>query len=185
MAKIALTYRNENNIICTEIVDTNTSRYQELTERVFTSNQVFLSSQVVDENTNIGVVSRKKILRYATEKNSYREKEIEYRMEKSEDGTEVPRFIDFKPFLIMGLTIDKAATQEGDRLKFNVGSNGEIIPLDINQMKAFRYVMRILQPFNATLLTEDDDEDSLDTDDSSNSSSEEQKGFDHGHNNMH
>lgn len=163
MAKIALTYRNEQNIICTEVVDTEAPRYKELTESVFMSDHVFLSSKKVDDETEVGIISRKKTLRYSDRnRNNYREQEIEYQMEKLGDGTEVPRFVNFKPFTIMGLKIENAPTQDGDLLMINYGPDGQIIPKDVKEVRALRYTLKLLQVFNNTLLNDDgDDEDNL------------------------
>ncbi|MCC4370525.1 hypothetical protein LMB49_03820 [Limosilactobacillus reuteri] len=160
MTKIALTYRNERNIVCTEVVDTEAPRYLELTESIFTSNQTFLSSKKVSDDAKVGVTSRKRILRYSDQRShKYREKDITYRMEKLEDGTEIPRFVNFKPFNVLGITVHNAPTQDGDLLMINISSDGNYIPRDPDKVKALRYVLRLLQSFNNALMNEDGEDD--------------------------
>ncbi len=58
----------------------------------------------VDDETEVGIISRKKTLRYSDRnRNNYREQEIEYQMEKLGDGTEVPRFVNFKTIYNYGI----------------------------------------------------------------------------------
>ena len=68
-------------------------------------------------------------------------------MEKLGDGTEVPRFVNFKPFTIMGLKIENAPTQDGDLLMINYGPDGQIIPKDVKEVRALRYTLKLLQSF--------------------------------------
>lgn len=114
-----------------------------------------ITGKYVDNSTQLGLVGKGKKLRIRKGKTVYTDEQVNYEIK---DGS--VRFIDFKPFIVLGYSINKRDTDDGDLLEVDLKKD-KFAPVDPRETKDITYLLRAIQHFNSELLEEaenDDDE---------------------------
>lgn len=158
----------DTKLIRREVLNTDSDEFKVAVSYVSDPDFPNITGKFVNSETPVGLVGRAKRLRIRKGKTVYTNEQINYEIK---DGS--VRFIGFKPFIVLGFTIDKRETDDGDLLEVDL-KKSKFAPVDPRETKDIAYLLRSVQRFNADLLEESDtDDDDFDSDDSDESGSDD------------
>lgn len=160
----------DTKLIRREVLNTDSDEFKVAVSYVSDPDFPNITGKFVDSDTPVGLVGRAKRLRIRKGKTVYTNEQINYEIK---DGS--VRFIGFKPFIVLGFTINKRETDDGDLLEVDL-KKSKFAPVDPRETKDIAYLLRSVQRFNADLLEESDtDDDDFDSDDSDSSDDDKEK----------
>lgn len=160
----------DTKLIRREVLNTDSDEFKVAVSYVSDPDFPNITGKFVDSDTPVGLVGRAKRLRIRKGKTVYTNEQINYEIK---DGS--VRFIGFKSFIVLGFTINKRETDDGDLLEVDL-KKSKFAPVDPRETKDIAYLLRSVQRFNADLLEESDtDDDDFDSDDSDSSDDDKEE----------